>query len=191
MAGNCSPLKFAGLVNNSVYFKDEDEEYCEDAFTYSAETFCHLCYCPEHKYLILNSAEQLEIRNLTMEELLHPDSKFNIKIYNESSRKPRTGRSVILYAQSNGKKMAICCSENNEIKLMEMTPPKYIKADTHQAVFYMTKLSSSYIYTFESSVHQNRFLAFERENDMLKLVLREKKDAVDMHTEIMMPPVKI
>lgn len=50
----------------------------------------------------------------------------------------------------------------------------------------MTQQSTSNMYMFESTVYQNSFLGFERDGDMLKLVLRRKVDEVDESVQFMM-----
>lgn len=152
----------------------------EDGFTFCRLESRHLCYSRENQFLILNSIGQLEVKNLNDAELLLSESKFNIVVYNDSSKAPRVGRPVLLYSNDGQKKMVVCCS-NYEIHVEEMEPQQRINEVEHKALFYLIGLSASHLYMFESTVHRNRFLACERENGALKLVLREKRHEVDEH----------
>lgn len=178
MAAISTALTCIGVVNDSIYFQ-EMTELDADSFTFCRPETRHLCYSLDNQYLILNSTGQLEVKNLNDKELLLPESKFNIMIYKDSSSTSRVGRPVSLYANGHQKKV-VCCY-NYKIQVEEMDLQLNIEQDQHKALFNLIGLSSSHSYMFQSTMHPSRFLACERENGMLKLVLREKQDEVDEH----------
>lgn len=191
-------LSCLGVVNDSIYFQEVTTEVTtvtsvntvttgvemeDDRLSFIRMESKHLCYNRENQFLILNSFGQLEAKNLSDAELLLSESQFNIMIYNDSSKAPRrlVGRPVLLYCSNSQKKMVVCCS-NYEIHVEEMEPQRYIDGSEHKALFYLIGLSASHLYMFESALHRNRFLACERENGALKLVLRENRHGVDEHS---------
>ncbi|XP_029965217.1 interleukin-18-like isoform X2 [Salarias fasciatus] len=184
MAECCSPVTFVGLFRNSLYFRgttpeDAETGYCTDAFRYSKMDTSHLCHISENKFLTLNSAGQFEFKSLSMEDLDLPESNITIRIYNDSSKEKKTGTPVMLYTNSNGKKMVVCC-QDNQVRPEEMDLQDSISGNQHPALFYLIKLKErSHSYMFESTLHQNSFLALKHEDDAFKLVLCTKMDEVD------------
>lgn len=188
-ANDCSNLKYFSATETAFYFEVAGKDLEEDAFDESVLPICqHLIRSYNNKFLILNDEEQFEAQNLTTAQQRQPDYKFNIKIYNDSTK--GKGKAVMLYVNKDGKKMVACCNDKHEICPESMDLPERIKGNAHKAVFYLTKLPTSK-YLLESSLYPTKFLGFEPDGDnhsLSKLVLhqREKKEVVDSCEVVLM-----
>uniref|UniRef100_A0A4W6BXU0 Interleukin-18 n=1 Tax=Lates calcarifer TaxID=8187 RepID=A0A4W6BXU0_LATCA len=190
MATNgCSLVIFLGSCKNAFYFDVGETDVDQDLFTLSEHQHSkHKLQSKDNKFLLLNADGQFEVRHLSISEQRNPDCKFTIHIYTDSALEGRKGRAVMLYTSKDGKKMVACCSEKNEIYPEAMDPPHKIEETAHKALFYLTKLSASNQYMFESSVYPCKFLGFEPDKDnpsLKKLVLLHKgHDEVDDACEV-------
>ncbi|XP_061537875.1 uncharacterized protein LOC133405163 isoform X3 [Phycodurus eques] len=126
---------------------------------------------------------QFEVQHLTIQKKSLPASQFNVQFYNESGLKVRKGLAVMLYANKNGSKMVVCCSDKREIYPQAMDLPENIETAHHKALFYMTQLHETQnTFMLESSLHPCEFLGFKPEKNnssQLTLVLHRKVDEVD------------
>ncbi|XP_054649718.1 uncharacterized protein LOC129190933 isoform X2 [Dunckerocampus dactyliophorus] len=187
----CSHVEFLDLNDGVFSFQvdthETDGPMREDSFRKSLLCSTHLIRNKDNRYLLLSDDSQFEVLNLTIQQLRQSDCKFNIQLYNESGQKARNGSAVMLYANKNGNKFVVCCSDEHEIYPEAMDPPENIKSTQHKAVFYMTKLPQSNKYMLESSLHRCQFLGFEPDKDnprQVNLVLHHRVDEVDECCEI-------
>uniref|UniRef100_A0A8C3A3Y8 Interleukin 18 n=1 Tax=Cyclopterus lumpus TaxID=8103 RepID=A0A8C3A3Y8_CYCLU len=138
----------------------------------------------DNKFLLLNSEHQFQVQNLTSQQLNQPECKFKIQIYFDFERGGEEKRNAaMLYVKSEGKNVVACCSQEHAVHAEDMVLPIHIEETHHKALFYMTELTPSHTYEFESSAYPSRFLGFEPDGcdpSLVKLVLHEKaKDEVD------------
>lgn len=190
MASNCcSPMKYMDICKTAFYFTEVGTDLDEDSFDKSTITIerC-LIGSSKNKFLVVKE-KQFEAKNLTSAEQEQPECKFNIQFYRDSKTEEQKGRAVILYADKDGKKMMVSCKDGREIYAEEMERiPDHIPSEEHRAVFYRRELEISDKYLFQSSLHRNKFLAFEpyeKDQTLSKLVLHEKpEDAVDVCSEV-------
>lgn len=82
------------------------------------------------------------------------------------------------------------CSVVNVTCVLLQELPEDIKDSKHKAVFYLTELSASNTFTFESSMYLGKFLGFkpdEKNPSLKKLVLHQRySDEVDESCEILL-----
>nr|UOV22686.1 interleukin 18 [Oostethus manadensis] len=187
----CSRVEFFDVNDDVFSFRvdslETDGPMIEDSFKKSLQCSTHFIRNKDNKYLLLSDDSQFEVLNLTIQQQCQPDCKFNIQFYNESGQKVRKGCAVMLYANKNGNKFVVCCSDNHEIYPEAMDPPENIEPTQHKALFYMTKLPQSNKYKLESSLHTHHFLGFEPDKNnpfQVNLVLHHQIDEVDECSEI-------
>ncbi|XP_068561830.1 uncharacterized protein [Cebidichthys violaceus] len=176
-----SPVTCVGTCENAFYFHDAPETAVDgDSFRKSDLCLCYWVRSKDNKFLLLNSEQQFQVQNVTE---LDPDCMFKLQVYKESDKKGRKGRPTMLYVKNNGssedKNMVVaCCGVTRNIYPEEMGAlPKDIGETHHKALFYMTELTPSKTFQFESSVFPSEFLGFacDEENPSLnKLVLQKK-----------------
>lgn len=173
MADNCGCLIFDRLVGDKFYFKDfEEDEVDTDTFEFS-RTMQNLIRCPDSRFLILNDANQFDLKWLNSQEQRSSDYKFNISLYKDLSTQSNYGRAVMLYASSlrDDKKYAAVCKNQNEVGAEEVKEPNQtINESKHKAVFYLIQDQQPDKFKFRSSLFPDRALGFD-EYDSHKLVL--------------------
>ncbi|XP_061537874.1 uncharacterized protein LOC133405163 isoform X2 [Phycodurus eques] len=181
-----SPLWFLDVCDGRFYFQVDvdgvDGAVREDSFRKS-QCISYLIQNKDNKYLLLGDNSQFEVQHLTIQKKSLPASQFNVQFYNESGLKVRKGLAVMLYANKNGSKMVVCCSDKREIYPQAMDLPENIETAHHKALFYMTQLHETQnTFMLESSLHPCEFLGFKPEKNnssQLTLVLHRKVDEVD------------
>ncbi|XP_061683198.1 uncharacterized protein LOC133504701 isoform X2 [Syngnathoides biaculeatus] len=181
-----SAVCFFDVCDGKFYFQVDLEELDgavkEESFRKS-QCISYFIQNKERKYLLLGDDCQFELQHLTVQKKSLPASKFNVQFYNESGLKDRKGFAVMLYANKNGSKVVVCCSDTRDIYPQEMDLPENIETTNHKALFYMTKLPETRnTYMLESSLHPFEFLGFESEKNnsrQLTLALHRKIDEVD------------
>ncbi|XP_061637812.1 uncharacterized protein LOC133482130 isoform X2 [Phyllopteryx taeniolatus] len=121
-----SPLWFLDVCDGRFYFQVDvdglDGAVREDSFRKS-QCISYLIQNKDNKYLLLGDNSQFEVQHLTIQKKSLPASQFNVQFYNESGLKVRKGLAVMLYANKNGSKMVVCCSDKREIYPQAMDLP--------------------------------------------------------------------
>ncbi|KAM4566383.1 uncharacterized protein PAE49_010034 [Odontesthes bonariensis] len=178
------PITFLHTCENSFYFQEvENLPDLEEDFSESLPSLSSTFWIQskDQKFLIMTE-ENFQVYNLDVPERKQPECKFNIQVCTDDSREVR--RPVMLYANEDNQKMAVCCRNETEVypecmELPERTP--------HKALFYPKYISSDK-FTFESTVYRKRFLAFQQDGGFpcgMKLCLCPKADdVVDERCEI-------
>ncbi|XP_037630980.1 interleukin-18-like [Sebastes umbrosus] len=179
--GCCSTVTFVGTCENNFYFQVAAEtDVVGDCFKITERCLNRWVRSAENKFLHLCD-EQFQVQNLSSDQLSQQDCQFKIQTYKDIPG-GKGGMAAMLYVIMNEKNMVACCSQQNDVYPEEMTPPSSIEETEHKAVFYMTHLTASKTYMFESSMYPSYFLGFESDGDnpsLQKLVLRHKDNGTD------------
>lgn len=166
MAASDIRVTFLGIYNNSWYFEEdkEDKDVEEDAFQQSEESLKYHIKSMDNKFLILTTGGNFQFKNLTAKPGL--EHKFNIQIYKDSDLVSKKGRAVMLFANKYQQKMVACCRKDSyQVYAEAMELPKLLNEKENEALFYMTKLSATDKFMFESTLHPRWFLGFEPDED--------------------------
>ncbi|TNN28708.1 hypothetical protein EYF80_061146 [Liparis tanakae] len=96
----------------------------------------------------------------------------------------------MLYVKNEGRNMVACCGSAHAVVPEEMQLPSRIEEAQHRALFYMSALTLSHAYEFESSAFPSRFLGFEPDGadpSLCRLVLLGKaRDEVDESCQVLL-----
>ncbi|KAK9520304.1 hypothetical protein VZT92_020200 [Zoarces viviparus] len=194
MACSYTPVTWVGTCGDAFYFQEvaaaTDADVDKDSFGISERCLCCWVKSKDNKVLFLSDAwndatKQFQVKDLTSKQLNEPDCKFKVQTYREFEKAGRDGRPTMLYVKNDeGKNVVACCDLNRNIYSENMDAlPKDIQETCHKALFYMTELSPTNTYQFESSLFPSEFLGFAPDGDnpsLNKLVLHKKaKDEVD------------
>lgn len=188
-----SPLTFIQTVKDSFYFKETEcvsssgrpeTGICSDAFMKSKEKPAKLCWIQsdDHKFLVLKS-EDFKFEDRTVLDQEKPDCKFCIQIYKDSQT-TRCLQPVMLYICHDDQKLMVSCRNNKEVHAEPMDPKSVerIPDTKHKALFRWKEISTNK-YKFESTVHEDHFLAVDPIQELpghYRLILRPgSKDEVD------------
>uniref|UniRef100_A0A8D0E6W4 Interleukin 18 n=1 Tax=Salvator merianae TaxID=96440 RepID=A0A8D0E6W4_SALMN len=112
---------------------------------------------------------------------------FNIHIFEDS--KPRKFP-VAFSTKWNNKTYIMCIEEvGNQMKVTfrERDIPTYISEDVSSMIFFKIPFSEGdrQFYMFESTIKENYFLAFEKdENNITHLIIKRKEDEIDQFTRL-------
>ncbi|KAM9317790.1 interleukin-18-like [Pholidichthys leucotaenia] len=172
-------VTFECIEDNFFYFQVTDNELLSDSFRKEGSS-THLLFNKTCGYLILDG-ESFNAEQLTIKEVSQRDLKFTIQTYKNSSKESIEGKSVMLYVTKGGQNMVACCSGDRNVCAEAMDVPMDVEGTKHKALFYMKAETPSKTYIFESSIHQDHYLAVDSSGcGPYKLVLRNKsQDQVD------------
>ncbi|KAM6932299.1 interleukin-18-like [Lycodopsis pacificus] len=194
MACSYTPVTCVGTCGDAFYFQEVAAETDVDEDSFGIATRCLCCWVKskDNKVLRLNDEQQFQVQNLTSKQLNEPGCKFEVQTYRESETAGRAGRPTMLYCnKDNGKNVVACCGDNGNIYSENMDAlPEDIEETRHRALFYMTKLTATNTYQFESSWFKSEFLGFAPDGDnpsLNKLVLlKQAEDQVDESCQVVL-----
>ncbi|XP_053307694.1 interleukin-18-like [Spea bombifrons] len=98
-------------------------------------------------------------------------SKFLLYTYKETL--PPRGIPVLFSATIDNKRFLMCCDNDSSIYFKKEELPIDISSKHSEFIFYQRSFSAGHTsFSFESSVKQNFYLAFEEEGNIQKLILK-------------------
>ncbi|XP_057695609.1 uncharacterized protein LOC130917881 [Corythoichthys intestinalis] len=187
-----SYVEFLHECEGRFYFQvlvdETDGNLRTDCFKKSSKCLTSLIQV-QNQYLLLKDDNQFGIQTLTIAQQDSPNCKFRIHYYNESDKKKRKGRPVMLYVKKSNCIAVVCCRNAQEIYTKEKTAlPENIDEDIDEALFYMSQLpDKTNTYMLESCLYHSNFLGFKPLKDnpcKLTLALYRKVDEVDESVEV-------
>ncbi|XP_074191598.1 interleukin-18 [Rhinolophus sinicus] len=103
-----------------------------------------------------------------------PQTEFIIYVYKDSLTR---GVAVAISVKCN--KMSTLSCMNKSISFKEMNPPDNINDEKSDIIFFQRCVPGYDKIMFESSLYEGHFLACKKENDLFRLILKEKDEFGD------------
>ncbi|KAM7086696.1 interleukin-18 isoform 2-T2 [Molossus nigricans] len=169
---NC--IDFVGIkfIDNILYFKAEDYENLESDFFGKLEPRFSIMRNVNNQVLFIYKGEYPVFEDLTDSECQDNASQTKIIMYIYKDSLTR-GMAVTLSVKC-GDIFTLSC-ENKVISFKRMSPPDNINDEGNDIIFFMKSIQGhDNKMQFESSLYKGYFLACKKEQDLYKLILKEK-----------------
>lgn len=169
---NC--LNFVGMkfFDNTLYFVGENDENLESDYFSRFEPRLSVIRNLNNQVLFISQRSHAVFEDMTDSECEENASLTKIIIYTYKDSHPR-GMAVSLSVKCPDMFTLSCM--NKDISFKKMSPPADINDEKSDIIFFMRSVPGCYNkMRFESSLYEGYFLACKKEEDLFKLILKEK-----------------
>ncbi|KAF6103721.1 interleukin 18 [Phyllostomus discolor] len=169
---NCINFVEMKFIDNTLYFVAEDDENLESDYFGKLESRLSIIRNINNQVLFISPQDHPVFEDMTDADCEDnaPRTEIIMSMYKDSL--PR-GMAVTISVRC--KKMFTLSCENKSIAFKEMTPPDSINDEGSDIIFFMRRVPGHHNkIQFESSLYEGHFLACKKENDLFKLILKEK-----------------
>lgn len=175
--GPCINFREMTFIDNTLYFTPEDDGDLE------SDDFGRL-----------EGGISTVIRNINDQVLFvdrrKPPVFEDMTDADQQANELQTRLIIYMYRDSNAKGLPVTLSVENQkmftlsckdkvISFQEMDPPEYINDTESDIIFFERGVPGHNKIQFESSLYKGHFLACEKEDDVFKLILKEKDENGD------------
>lgn len=167
-------INFVGVkfINNTLYFKAENDEMLESDYFGKLEPRYSIMRNVDNQVLFIYKGKHPMFEDMTDSDCQDNASQTKIIMYIYKDSLTR-GMAVTLSVKC-GDIFTLSC-ENKVISFKRMSPPDNISDEGNDIIFFMRSvLGHDSKVQFESSLYNGYFLACKKENDLYKLILKEK-----------------
>ncbi|XP_045696164.1 interleukin-18 [Phyllostomus hastatus] len=169
---NCINFVEMKFIDNTLYFVAEDDENLESDYFGKLESRLSIIRNINNQVLFISPQDHPVFEDMTDADCEDnaPRTEIIISMYKDSLTR---GMAVTISVRCN--KMFTLSCENKSIAFKEMIPPDSINDEGSDIIFFMRSVPGHHNkIKFESSLYEGHFLACKKENDLFKLILKEK-----------------
>lgn len=169
---NC--INFVGMkfIDNTLYFITENDEHLESDHFGKLEPRFSVIRNVNNQVLFVHQGRHPLFEDMPDADCAEnaPQTEFIIYVYKDSLTR---GVAVAISVKCN--KMSTLSCMDKIISFKEMNPPDNINDEKSDIIFFMRSVPGCYNkMRFESSLYEGYFLACKKEEDLFKLILKEK-----------------
>ncbi|XP_054580692.1 interleukin-18 isoform X1 [Eptesicus fuscus] len=160
------------FTDNTLYFIGENDENLESDYFGKLEPRWSIIRNLNNQVLFVNQGSQAMFEDMTDSECEEnaPQTKIVISIYKDSCSR---GMAVTLSVKCKENFTLSCMNKN--ISFKKMSPPDDINDEANDIIFFMRSVPGhNNKMQFESSLYKGYFLACKKENELFKLILKER-----------------
>uniref|UniRef100_A0A8C3VT41 Interleukin-18 n=1 Tax=Catagonus wagneri TaxID=51154 RepID=A0A8C3VT41_9CETA len=161
------------FINNTLYFVED----LESDYFGKLEPKLSIIRNLNDQVLFINQGHQAVFEDMPDSDCSdnEPQTIFIIYMYKDSLTR---GLAVTISVQC--KKMSTLSCKNKTLSFKEMSPPDNIDDEGNDIIFFQRSVPGhDDKIQFESSLYKGYFLACKKENDLFKLILKEKEECGD------------
>uniref|UniRef100_A0A8D2CHP9 Interleukin-18 n=3 Tax=Sus scrofa TaxID=9823 RepID=A0A8D2CHP9_PIG len=170
---NCISFVEMKFINNTLYFVED----LESDYFGKLEPKLSIIRNLNDQVLFINQGHQAVFEDMPDSDCSDnaPQTVFIIYMYKDSLTR---GLAVTISVQC--KKMSTLSCKNKTLSFKEMSPPDNIDDEGNDIIFFQRSVPGhDDKIQFESSLYKGYFLACKKENDLFKLILKEKDECGD------------
>nr|ABQ45353.1 IL-18 [Vulpes vulpes] len=174
---NCINFVKMQFINNTLYFKAESDEGLESDYFGKLEPKLSIIRNLNDQVLFVNEGNQPVFEDMPDSDCTDnaPHTIFIIYMYKDSLT-----RGLAVTISVKYKTMSTLPCKNKTISFQKMSPPDSINDEGNDIIFFQRSVPGhDDKIQFESSLYKGRFLACKKENDLFKLILKEKDENGD------------
>ncbi|XP_038520002.1 interleukin-18 isoform X1 [Canis lupus baileyi] len=174
---NCINLVKMKFVNNTLYFKAESDEGLESDYFGKLEPKLSIIRNLNDQVLFVNEGNQPVFEDMPDSDCTDnaPHTIFIIYMYKDSLT-----RGLAVTISVKYKTMSTLSCKNKTISFQKMSPPDSINDEGNDIIFFQRSVPGhDDKIQFESSLYKGHFLACKKENDLFKLILKDKDENGD------------
>ncbi|XP_037010898.2 interleukin-18 [Artibeus jamaicensis] len=169
---NCINFVEMKFIDNTLYFVAEDDENLESDYFGKLDSRLSIIRNINNQVLFIAPEDHPVFEDMTDADCEGnaPRTEIIIFMYKDSLLR---GMAVTISVKCN--KMFTLSCKNKSVSFKEMIPPNSINDEGNDIIFFMRKVPGHHNkMQFESSLYKEHFLACKKENELFKLILKEK-----------------
>ncbi|XP_058924341.1 interleukin-18 isoform X1 [Kogia breviceps] len=165
------------FINNTLYFVAENDEDLQPDYFGKLEPKLSVIRNLNDQVLFINQGSQPVFEDMPDSDCSDnaPQTIFIICMYKDSLT-----RGLAVTISVHFKKISTLSCKNKILSFKEMSPPDNIDDEGNDIIFFQRSVPGhDDKIQFESSLYKGYFLACKKENDIFKLILKEKDENGD------------
>lgn len=169
---NCISFVEMKFIDNTLYFVAENDENLESDYFGKLEPRFSIIRNLNNQVLFIYEGNTAVFEDMPDSDCTDnaPQTEFIIYMYKDSLTR---GLAVAICVKCN--KISTLSCDNKIISFKEMNPPDNINDEGNDIIFFKRSVPGhTDKIQFESSLYKGYFLACKKENDLFKLILKEK-----------------
>ncbi|XP_059123810.1 interleukin-18 [Peromyscus eremicus] len=175
--GFCINFKEMIFIDNTLYFLPEDDGDLEsDHFRRDCSTTAVIRNMDDQVLFVDRNKQQHVFEDMTDADIGANEPQTRLIIFMYKDDKVR-GLPVTLSVKDT--KMFTLSCKDKIISFKEMDPPENINATESDLIFFQRGVPGHDKMQFESSLYKGYFLAYEKDGDLFKLILKKKDENGD------------
>ncbi|XP_052616015.1 interleukin-18 isoform X2 [Peromyscus californicus insignis] len=175
--GFCINFKEMIFIDNTLYFMPEDDGDLEsDHFGRDCSTTAVIRNMDDQVLFVDRNKQQHVFEDMTDADIGANEPQTRLIIFMYKDDKVR-GLPVTLSVKDT--KMFTLSCKDKIISFKEMDPPENINATESDLIFFQRGVPGHDKMQFESSLYKGYFLAYEKDGDLFKLILKKKDENGD------------
>lgn len=175
--GSCINFREMAFIDNTLYFTPEDDDGDLESDHFGRlDRVSTVVRNMNDQVLFVDRRKSPVFEDMTDADIWanKPHTRLIIYMYKDSD----AGGMAVTLSVEDQKMFTLSC-KNKVISFQEMDPPEYIDDTKSDIIFFERGVPGHNKMQFESSLYKGHFLACEKEDDVFRLILKEKDENGD------------